>query len=445
MLERKIMIKLEDWKNRSPRKCLIVEGARQVGKSYIIERFGESNYESFIEINFVKNPSLTEIFSGNLDVETIMTNIRLYVDGAKIIPGGTLLFLDEIQECEAAISALKFLALEPSISVICSGSALGMDYKPKRSYPVGSVEHLDMYSLDFEEFLWAMQVDKDIIAKVKTYFDNPNYDQKVPLAIHRKFEELIRQYMVIGGMPEIVQTFADTKDYKEVDELQRRIYRDYLNDIARYANPDEKIKAERCYKIIPTQLSKDNHKYQYSYVEKKGTHKKYESSIDWLSQAHIAIIVNNISTMGFPPKAFAIDNNFRLYPNDIGLLISTYGYELKAAILSDKKYEEKPENFILKIAKGGLYEALACEMLYKRGYDELFFYRNETGTVEVEFIITGKDGLVPIEVKAGRTKTKSLNTVLENPDIKVGYKFSFQNIGKKDKKITLPFYMLMFL
>ena len=445
MLERKAMKNLEEWKAKVSNKCLIVEGARQIGKTYIIEKFGRNNYESFIEINFIENPSLKVIFSGDLDADSILMAVKLNIPGIKIIPGSTLLFLDEIQECEEAISALKFLAADDRISVICSGSALGMDYKPKRSYPVGSVEHLDMYSLDFEEFLWAMGIERDMVSDLRSYFDNKNFDKKVPLPVHRKFEELIRQYMVIGGMPEVVQTFVDTGDYYEADRIQRRLYRDYLNDIARYANAEDKIRAEKCYKMIPLQLSKENHKYQYSLVEKKGTSKKYESSIDWLGNAHIAIPVTNVKAIQYPLKSFAIENNFRLYPNDIGLLMCTYGYELKAAILADSDFEKRPENVVLGTAKGGMYEALACEMLCKNGHDELFFYRNETGTVEMEFVIEKPDGILPIEIKAGRSRTRSLNAILEDENIKCGYKFSFQNIGKSGKKVTLPFYMLMFV
>jgi len=445
MLERKIISDLQAWKEKNLRKCLIVEGARQIGKTFIIREFGKRNYESFIEINFIETPSLMNIFAGDLDADSILMAIRLYLPHVEIIPGRTLLFLDEIQECEAAISSLKFLAGDERIAVICSGSALGMDYKPKRSYPAGSVMHLDMHSLDFEEFLWALGVGKEIITDLKKYFDNPLFDKKVPFPVHKKFEDLLRQYMVIGGMPEVVQTFVETADYRAADLVQRRLYRDYLNDIARYAPAEEKIKAEKCYKTISLQLSKENHKYQYSLVENNGTSRKYESSIDWLTHAHVAICVNNVRAVQYPLKAYAMDNNFRIYPNDIGLLVCTYGYELKAAILSDTVFENSPENIVLGKAKGGMYEALACEMLFKQGYQDLFFYRNEAGTVELEFLIERKNGIVPIEIKAGRSKTRSLNTILEEDVISCGYKFSFQNIGKAGKKITMPFYMLMFL
>ncbi len=445
MLQRKISEKLLDWKNSGTNKALIVEGARQIGKTFTINQFGKENYSSFIELNFIENPSLVNIFKGSLDADTVLTAIRLYIPDSKIIDGNTLIFLDEIQECSEAITALKFLAADKRISVICSGSALGMSYKPQTSYPVGSVEYLSMKSLDFEEFLWAMNIDKDIISDLKSYFDNKNFDKKVPFAIHEKLNFLLRQYLVIGGMPEVVQTFVDTKDYGIADSVQRRLYRDYINDIARYANPNIKIKAEKCYKSIPMQLSKENHKFQYGVVEHKATGAKYESSVDWLSSAHIAIPVYNLSKPEYPLEAFSIDNNFRLYPSDISFLICTYGYEIKAALLEDNNIDEKPSNIIMRSAKGGIYEALAADMLYKSGHTSLWFYRDEKGTPEIEFFIENGDGVIPIEIKAGRNKTKSLDAVLKSEDIRYGYKFASQNIGKAGKKITLPMYMMMFI
>ncbi len=445
MLKRKISENLINWKNSESNKALIVEGARQIGKTYTIRQFGKENYSSFIELNFIENPSLVNIFKGTLDTDTILTAVRLYVPNSKIIEGDTLVFLDEIQECSEAITALKFLAEDKRISVICSGSALGMNYKPQTSYPVGSVEYLSMTSLDFEEFLLAMNIDKDIISDLKSYFDNKNFDKKVPFAIHEKLNFLLRQYLIIGGMPEVVQAFVDTKDYGIADSIQRRLYRDYINDIARYASPNIKIKAEKCYKSIPMQLSKENHKFQYGVVEHKATGAKYESSVDWLSNAHIAIPVYNLSKVEYPLEAFSIENNFRLYPSDISFLICTYGYEIKAALLEDNNIDEKPSNIIMRSAKGGIYEALAADMLYKSGHINLRFYRDEKGTPEIEFFIENGDGVIPVEIKAGRNKTKSLDAMLKNDDIPYGYKFASQNIGKAGKKITLPMYMMMFL
>lgn len=441
MLKRKSMAQLIDWKTSGQRKALIISGARQVGKTFIVRAFGEEKYESYIELNFLENPELKDIFEGRLSSEVILTGIKLNFPGKKIIDGSTLIFLDEIQECPNAIAALKFLAADDRINVIASGSALGMVYNRVTSFPVGSVDYIDMTALDFREFLWAIGIQDDTINLVQTYF---NELKEVPEAINKQMMAYLRQYMVVGGMPEVVNTFVECNDYYEADKVQRRIYRDYLADIARYAESGIKIKAESCYKSIPLQLNKDNHKFQYSLVEKKGTARKFDSSVDWILNANMAIAVNNVSFIEYPLKSHVIDNNIRIYPSDIGLLVCTYDFSLKKMLLSDS-IDEHTQNIVLKTAKGGLYEALIADMLTKNGHKELFFYRNESGTAELEFLIEGSDGVIPIEVKAGRSRTKTLNNILKKDDIKQGFKLSAQNIGIADKKVTLPLYMAMFI
>ena len=443
MLKRKVYAQLEEWKNKRRDKCLVITGARQVGKTYIVRKFGEAEYASYIELNFIENPGLSAIFRDNLSAESILTGIRLNFPGKRIIPGETLILLDEIQECAGAVAALKFLAADSRVDVIATGSLLGLNYKTSMSYPVGSVDYLDMYSLDFEEFLWALAIDDDFIVQLRKYFDNR---ASVPFGIHSAMMSYLRQYMVIGGMPEVVNTFVEERDYYAADEVQRRIYRDYLADIARYADPNIKIKSEKCFRSIPLQLSKENHKFQYSVVEHKGNAKKFESSIDWIINAGMATAVLNVSRIEYPLASYAIDDNIRLYNTDIGLLICTYDYSLKKALLEDTDFtDESLGNPVLKTAKGGLYEALVADMLIKAGHSSIFFYRNEPGTVEMEFLLDGSSGVVPIEVKAGRNRSKSLNSILKNEDIMCGYKLADQNVGIKDKKITLPLYMTIFL
>ncbi len=445
MLKRKINEILLKWKNADSSKCLLLEGSRQVGKTYSVREFAKENYKSFIEVNFIENPSLMNVFSEQLDVNSIMTKLGLYMPGIKIIEGSTLLFLDEIQECSNAITALKFLAKDKRIDVVCSGSALGIKYNTHTSYPVGSIEHIKMYSLDFEEFLWALGIDEKIVDEIKAYANNKLYDKSVPSAIHEKMKEYMQQYLVLGGMPEVVQSFVDTNDYYVADKIQRNIYQDYLNDIARYADADIKIKTEMCYKSISNQLSKENHKFQFSKVIKRSNGAMFESSLDWLMASYMVIPVFNISSFKYPLNMFEIDNNFRMYHNDTGFLISTYSYEMKQLLINDTKLENKSDNLLLGVAKGGIYEAFAASVLNKKGIDRLHFYRNEKATQEIEFVIETKDGIIPIEVKAGRSGTKSLNAVLQNENIAYGYKFSSQNIGKQDKKITMPLYLLPFI
>ena len=441
MLKRKAMSFLEKWKANPEKKSLLISGARQVGKTYIVRRFAEANYTSFIELNFLENSSLSDIFSGSLDAQSILTNIRLVMPDHKIVPEETLLFLDEIQACPQAITALKFLTEAKEIDVIASGSALGIAYKQTASFPVGAVDFLDMTSLDFEEFLWAAGIDEDVIDTVRSYFIRKT---PVPQGIHTKMMEYLRRYMVIGGMPEAVQKFTETQSFSDADMILRSIYRSYIADIAHYATPDVRIKAEKCYKSIPLQLTKDNHKFQYKTVEEKGTARKFETSIDWLVNAYMAYPVHNVTAVEFPLEAYIKEDSFRLYMNDIGLLISTYDYELKNVLLHDGMLEAKPDNLVLRVAKGGLYEALAADILQKSG-KQLTFFRNDAGTIELEFFFETAEGIIPVEIKAGRSSTASLNRILQQDNIPYGYKLSSQNVGVAGKKITLPLYMLMFI
>lgn len=439
MLKRKALSKLKMWKEKNNKKSLIVTGARQVGKTYIIREFGKE-FESFIELNFLQQPELCRIFKGSLTVESILMGIRLSIPESKIIEGNTLIFFDEIQECPEAITALKFLAQDSRILTVASGSALGMAYNRVTSFPVGYVDYLDMYSLDFEEFLWAMNVEEDIIAHVKDCFEKLAPVEDI---IHDKFMHYFRQYMVLGGMPEVLSVFFDEMDYRMANEVQKNIYRDYLADIARFAKPSEKIKAEMCYRSIPAQLMKDNHKFQYGIVEKKGTARKYESSVDWLESAHMATIVTNVGYVEYPLQSHEITDNIRLYPSDIGLLICTFDFSIIQAILGDEN--DDTNHIILKTAKGGLYEALIADVLIKSGHSKLHFFRNEAGTAEMEYLLEGKDGVIPVEVKAGRKKARTLDNLLKKEDIVRGYKLANQNIGIADKKVTIPLYMAMWL
>ena len=442
MLKRKIYGELVKWKEEKNNKCLIVSGARQVGKTFIVRAFAAQEYDSFIELNFLESPSLKKIFDGNLDIKTILTGIRLYLPEASVTEGRTLLFLDEIQECPNAVTALKFLAQNKCFDVIASGSALGMTYNRVTSYPVGYVDYIDMYALDFMEFLWAIGVDEDIIEQLRTHFREKT---EVPSFLHERMMQLLRQYMAIGGMPEVVSEFTASADYAKADAIQQRIHRDYLADIARYSSPDIKLKAEKCYESIPLQLAKENHKFQYKTVEKNGNARKFETSLDWLFSAHMAYPVMNVSQVEYPLKAFSMDDSLRVYPSDIGLLTAAYGFPIKAAVLEDADFCEPSPNLLLRTAKGGLYEALAADMLIKTNHRELHFYRNEAGTVEMEFLLENEDGVIPIEIKAGRNRTRSLDNLLKKENLAYGYKFANQNVGCSGKKITMPLYMLMFI
>ena len=436
MLQRSIVTELNKWKDEHKNTCLMIQGARQIGKSYIIRHFGSSEYKAYYEINFLESPDFKKIFSGNLDAKTIILNCSLYISDFVVIPGDTLLFLDEIQECPEAITALKFLAKEKNIDVIVSGSMLGIDYKRPSSYPVGSIDYLDMYSLSFYEFLMAMNVNQSIIEVIE---DSLKEKKEVPMAIHDKLMDYLRLYMVLGGMPEVINTYLEKNNLSEADRIQRNILKDYRYDIAHYAEADVKIKAERCYFSIPEQLSKENHKFKYSIVEKGGTKRKFGSSLDWLKGAFLIKSVCNIHGYSIPLSSNAEKDNFRIYPTDIGLLIAMLNYSVKEKILIGKG------DGIDGNLKGSLYEALVADMLIKSNHIDIFFCKNESSTFEIEFFIECKDGVIPIEVKAKNSRSKSLDNILKRDDIPYGYKLIDGNVGVVGKKQTLPLYMAAFI
>lgn len=429
MLRRKIYDKLLAWKNNKGKKdAILLRGVRQCGKTYIVREFGKREYKNFIEINFIERPDMQAVFSGNLDVDNMVQQIKLSMPGCQFIPGETLLFLDEIQDVPNARTSLKFWTQDGRFDCIASGSLLGMDYKNEVSIPVGYEQQLIMRTLDFEEFIWALGAEVNLKEMLAPYVDGA---KRVPEAMHNSLNKYLQEYMVVGGLPEVVDTYIATKDFYQVHLLQEKILRDYQDDIAKYALNQDKIKAKQCFLSIPRQLSKENHKFQYSVVEKKATARKFTSSLDWLHNAGLIDFAYNVNSPWFPLKAHVKEDQFRVYLCEIGLLVAMYGYQLKIALLSDAL--EGP-------AKGGIYESLVADILAKRG-EELYYYKKEDSTLEIEFILERDCKLVPVEVKARKGSTRSLNELLKMDNIERGYKLTAQNTGVVEKKITLPLYM----
>lgn len=429
MLRRKIYDKLLAWKNNKGKKdAILLRGVRQCGKTYIVREFGKREYKIFIEINFIERPDMQAVFSGNLDVDNMVQQIKLSMPGCQFIPGETLLFLDEIQDAPNARTSLKFWTQDGRFDCIASGSLLGIDYKNEVSIPVGYEQQLIMRTLDFEEFIWALGAEVNLKEMLAPYVDGA---KRVPEAMHNSLNKYLQEYMVVGGLPEVVDTYIATKDFYQVHLLQEKILRDYQDDIAKYALNQDKIKAKQCFLSIPRQLSKENHKFQYSVVEKKATARKFTSSLDWLHNAGLIDFAYNVNSPWFPLKAYVKEDQFRVYLCDIGLLVAMYGYQLKIALLSDAL--EGP-------AKGGIYESLVADILAKRG-EELYYYKKEDSTLEIEFILERDCKLVPVEVKARKGSTRSLNELLKMDNIERGYKLTAQNTGVVEKKITLPLYM----
>lgn len=438
MLKRKAYQKLLEWKEKQSKKCLMIKGARQVGKTYLVREFGKNEYESFIEINFIKNKELKEIFSGELDAENIYKRLSAQIRGVKLIPNKTLIFLDEIQACGRARTSLKFLAEDGRFDIITSGSLLGLTYgedddenvEEPESVPTGYEEFLTMYSLDFEEFLWAEGY-TEAIPILKEFFDNK---QRIPDEFNKKYENLFREYMVVGGMPEVVFNYVQYHDFTKVTAIQERILENYHFDIAKHAKGAEKVKVRKCYDAIPKQLAKEITKFQYSTVEKGQTSKKYGGSVQWLRDSNLVNSCYNIHEPYLPLMANAIEEQFKLYINDTGLLCAMYGFETKKAILN---------NTIKGNAKGGIYENIISELLIKNGYS-LYYYKPDNEH-ELEFLIEKSGEVIPIEVKAGNTSTVTLNRFIEKYSPSCSYKFINGNIGISGTKYSLPHYMVMFL
>ena len=438
MLKRKAYQKLLEWKNAHHHNCLMVQGARQVGKTYLVREFGKKEYKSFVEINFIKNPELKLIFNDNLDPETIYKKMTAMINGVNLIKGNTLIFLDEIQACGNARTALKFLAEDGRFDVITSGSLLGLTYgedddentEVPLSVPTGYEMFLMMYSLDFEEFLWAEGYENSI-PYLKEFFDKK---EKVPSVLNDKFETLFREYMVVGGMPEVVSDYVQNHDFTRVSAIQEKILENYRFDIAKHAKGAEKIKVRKCYDAIPKQLAKELTKFQYSTVEKGQTSKKYGGSVQWLKDSNLVNPCYNIHEPYLPLIANAYDEQFKLYINDTGLLCAMYGFEVKKAIL---------ENTIKGNAKGGIYENIIAEMLVKKGH-KLYYYKPDDSN-ELEFLIEKNASVIPVEVKAGNTATKSLNRFIESYKPFIAYKLIDGNVGVDGVRLTLPHYMVMFI
>lgn len=432
MLKRKFMNRLIQWKMRHRDECLLIKGARQIGKTFLVREFGREQYQSVIEINFEEHPSWKEIFQGDLDAESIKRRISLFIPGVRFIPGHTLLFLDEIQSCPEARTALKFLAMDHSMDTVATGSLLGINYREISSFPVGYERQETMYSLDFEEFLWASGFPESVMSDMRPFFENK---EKVPPAINGQMMKLLREYMVVGGMPSVCNCFIDTDNYGEVDREQRKILATYLNDMEKYASVPEKPKVRDCYLSIPRQLARENKKFKYSLVEKGGSARKFGNSLSWLRDAGLVDFCYNLSTPSFPLAAYVKEDQFKIYGSDIGLLTAMYGFDMKKAVVDDT---------LLGPMKGGIYENLVSDMLTKREIP-LVYYSVPDNTQEIEFLISRDAQIIPVEVKSKNGSSVSLNHLLERKDIPFGYKLISGNVGVAGKKITLPLYMAMFI
>jgi predicted AAA+ superfamily ATPase len=348
-----------------------------------------------------------------------------------MVPGKTVLILDEIQSCPPARTALKFLSMDRRFDVIASGSLLGINYREVSSFPVGYVDHIEMNSLDFEEFLWANGVTTGSISDIREYFDN---QEPVPTAMHQRMLELLKEHIVIGGMPRVVDSFVTNHDFSKAKMIQDAIVEDYLDDIAKYADGSEKAKARACFLAIPKQLAKDYKKFQYSVVQKGGTSRKFAGSLMWLYDAGIINFCYNLSRPELPLEGNAQTDAFKVYMKDTGLLVS---------MLEDGSATDVIDGN-LGIYKGALYENIVADIFAKAG--KKLYYFEHRSRLEMDFFIRWQRMATAVEVKsATNTKAKSLQTLMQNWNVQHGIKLSTKNVGSTGNVDSYPLYMALFL
>lgn len=436
MLKRKIEQRLQEWKRSPNRKPLLIKGCRQCGKTYSVLDFAKKNYKHVVYLNFFENPDYCSVFEGSLEIDNITMLLSALLGSEAVFePGNTILVLDEIQECPDARTALKFFHLDGRYDVIGTGSLLGVrGYgKEPKSIPVGYETTIDMSPLDFEEFLWANGISEVVIDSLRK---NIRGVTPVPAALHKKMRQLLLQYTVVGGMPDVVQTFVDTKRLDEVLNMQRDIVRSYEDDMIKYANQKDKSHILECFQSIPKQLSKENKKFQYSVVKKGSTASKYAGSLQWIEDAGIISRCYNLTATELPLDGNAQDDVFKVYMRDCGLFIS---------MLEDGTQFDVLQGNLARY-KGAIFENLIADMFTKMGRKLYYFHKNSG--LEVGFVIRYKGACTLVEVKASSGNTKSTKTILAHPEkyhVNSAIKLGDYNVGRSGEILTLPLYMAFLL
>lgn len=439
MLKRKIEIYLAEWKEAKDRKPLVIKGIRQCGKTYIVQKFAKENYDSVVYMNFILEPDKKSAFTGNIDVDTIILNLSALIPGSRFINGKTCIILDEIQECKEARTALKSFHIDGRFDVIATGSLLGVkgygkskkknEEEGQDSVPVGYETVIDMYPLDFEEFLWASGINDAVIGSVKSCFEN---ETAVPDGIHKAMMELLYRYVIVGGLPEVVNCFLETKNIELIYKVQRNLIAEYEEDMVKYADDADKPHIRECFESIPTQLAKENKKFQYSVVKKGGRASQYMGSIQWLEDTGIVQRCYNTSITELPLDGNAIKDCFKVYTTDIGILMAMLNYGTQIDILKGN----------LLGYKGAIFENLMADFLCKSG-QKLYYFHKESG-LELDFLVRFKEECVILEVKAKAGKAKSMITVLKNKDVyhmNNAIKLGQYNVGREGDILTIPLYM----
>lgn len=440
MLKRKIETYLAEWKKSETRKPLVIKGMRQCGKTYIVRKFANENYENVVYVNFILEPDKKSAFTGNIDVDTIILNLSAMIKGSRFIEGKTCIILDEIQECREARTALKSFQIDGRFDIIATGSLLGVkgygksrkkkdESEGQDSVPVGYETVIDMYPLDFEEFLWANGISDAVIDAVRSCFES---EKAVPDGIHKVMMDLLYRYIIVGGLPEVVNCFLENRNIELIYKLQRSLITEYEEDMVKYADEADKPHIRECFESIPKQLAKENKKFQYSVVRKGGRASQYAGSIQWLEDAGIVRRCYNTRITELPLDGNAVEDCFKVYVTDIGILVAMLDYGTQADILKGN----------LLGYKGAVFENLMADFLCKSG-QKLYYFHKDSG-LELDFLVRLNGECVVLEVKARTGKSKSMATVLRNKDVyhvNSAIKLGQYNVGRDGEVLTVPLYM----
>ena len=433
--KRKIDEFLADWKNNHSRKPLIVKGARQIGKTESILHFANENYENVVYINFALDKKYTTIVNDGYDVETVVKNITLINPSTKFIPDKTLIVFDEIQEYPDIATSLKAFNLDKRYDVICSGSMLGINYRKIHSNSVGSKTDYEMFSMDFEEFLWAKGYEDTAINSILEHMISLTPFSETELSVYKS---LFLDYCVLGGMPDVIKGYIKTGTFSQSLEIQGQIRLDYEEDVRKYAEGLDQAKIISVYRSIPAQLAKENKKFQFSIIDKKARSREYTGCIEWLIDAGVVTECNCLNYPELPLKGNVDNSKYKLYYPDTGLLISA---------LDEEAQEDLRVNKNLGVYKGALYENFVAEAFVKQGLG-LFYYKKDNSTLEEDFFVRSKNELIPVEVKSNNDSSKSLTALIKSDryaDIKHGIKLGDFNVGVANNIYTFPYFCAFML
>lgn len=437
MLKRKIDKYLEEWKASVDKKPLIVKGARQVGKTASIRYFGEKYYNNIVEINFALQPKYKQIFADGYEVDSIIKNITLLNPTLVFVPHETLLFFDELQEYPDCATSLKSFKQDGRYDVICSGSLMGLYYQQIESNSVGYKTDYEMYSLDFEEFLWAKGYDEHFIYDLYQHMVELKPLSNMQMDV---LGGLFSDYMILGGMPEVVNRYIESGQFSGLLQLQRQLLQDYEEDITKYASGFDKAKVLAVYRHITTFMAAENKRFQVTKIARGARNREYIGAVEWLANAGIINICYCLQTPSLPLKGNYDAKLYKVYYRDTGLLIAS---------LDEEAQEDLRANRNFGTYKGAIFENIVADMLAKQGYD-LYYYRSESPSLEMDFFVRDAQSLIPVEVKAKDNATASLNRLISSDkekydDIQYGIKLCNKNIGFNGKFYTFPYFLTFLL